>query len=160
MRVLAFDPGYDRLGIAVVEQTQKNRKTILFSDCLMSSKKNDFNTRLYTIGKKVRDVIEKYSPDECAQETLYFAKNTTTALKVSEIRGVCNYLAQDVGCEIYEYTPNQIKVAITSYGRATKKDMNTMIPKLIKLPEKKYLDDEIDAIAVALTHLVSRTSSL
>jgi crossover junction endodeoxyribonuclease RuvC len=151
MIIIAIDPGYDRLGIAVLEKPKNQKEIILYSECVQTPATEDFNIRLGIIGKKVRAIIEKYKPEYMAIESLFFSNNTKTALKVSESKGVVIFQAIDKNISVYEFTPNQIKVAVTGYGKATKKDMHTMTSRLINLDGKKMIDDEIDAVAIGLT---------
>lgn len=151
MIIIAIDPGYDRLGVAVLEKPKNTTEKILYSECIQTKSHDDFNIRLAIIGKKIRDIIEKYKPEYMAIEGLFFSKNTKTALKVSESRGVVIFQASDKNIPVYEFTPNQIKVAVTGYGKATKKDMYMMTQRLINVGDKKMMDDEIDAIAIGLT---------
>ena len=155
MRVLAIDPGYERIGIAVVEKKERQKEVLVFSECFQTSASLDFVTRLGLIGARIRDVLAEYSVDMLAIEGLFFSKNTKTALKVSEARGVILFQAVDRGVSVFEYTPNQIKVAVTGYGKATKNDIHHMIHRLIKLDDRKRIDDEIDAIAIGLTLFAS-----
>lgn len=148
MRVLGIDPGYDRLGIAVVENN-----TLIFSACVTTSPTLVFNERLVFLGEEVTRIITSYHPEEVALEKLYFTNNQKTAMSVAQVIGMISFIAGSHGLPIHEYTPPQIKVACTSNGRADKKQMMTMIPLLITMDSKKRLDDEYDAIAVALTHL-------
>ena len=151
MRVLAIDPGYERVGIAILEKTKNNKEVIIYSECFETSKDLPFVDRLGLIGKHVRSVIKKYNIDMFAIEGLFFSKNTKTALKVSEARGVVIFQAIDKNIPFFEYTPNQIKVAITGYGKASKNDVHTMVQRLVDLEPRKRKDDEIDAIAIGLT---------
>jgi len=150
MKVLAIDPGYDRVGIAVIEKNN-NTEQLIYSECFETSSKIYFTERLGLIGQHIRFIINEYDIDMFAIEGLFFSKNTKTALKVSEARGVIIFQAVDVGIPVFEYTPNQIKVAVTGYGKATKNDVHLMVEKLISLDSKKRIDDEIDAIAIGLT---------
>ena len=151
MKVIAIDPGYDRLGIAIIEKEKNNKEALVYSECIQTDSKMEFNIRVGVIGKRVREIIEQFSPDYMAIETLFFSKNTKTALKVSESRGVVIFQAVDMNIPVYEFTPNQIKVAITGYGNANKKDVYTLTSRLINLGEGIKIDDEIDAIATGLT---------
>ena len=153
MKVLAIDPGYERLGLAILEK--HNKESIVYSECYQTTSEISFSERLRLIGHRVRELIEQYQPDALAIEDLFFAKNTKTALKVSEARGVVIFQAVDAGIPVYEYTPNQIKVAVTSYGKASKHDVHTMVSRLIDLGDTHKLDDEIDAIATGLTFFAS-----
>ncbi|MDP3962810.1 MAG: crossover junction endodeoxyribonuclease RuvC [bacterium] len=151
MRILGIDPGYDRVGISIVEKVGKNKEVLIFSECFQTSSKDSFYTRLSQVGEKVSKIIKKYSPDSLAIESLFITKNQKTAMRVSEARGVIMYEAVKAGLPVFEYTPLQIKVAVTGHGSSDKAQIIKMIPLLIKLPDKKAHDDEYDAIAVALT---------
>ncbi|MCI5051423.1 MAG: crossover junction endodeoxyribonuclease RuvC [Candidatus Pacebacteria bacterium] len=151
MKVIAIDPGYDRLGVAIIEKDTSSKERLIYSTCIETSPENIFTERLKKIGQEVRLLIKEYQPDYMAIEDLFFAKNTKTALKVSESRGVVIFQAVDNNIPVCEFTPNQIKVAVTGYGKATKNDVYTMTMKLIKIDNQKRKDDEIDAIATGLT---------
>jgi crossover junction endodeoxyribonuclease RuvC len=156
MRILGIDPGYDRLGIAVIEKENSGKESVVFSGCIRTSAKDDFVDRLHDLGNQFRAILKKYKPDEAAIEDLYFAKNSTTAMKVAEARGVIQYVTRENGIPVFAYHPNAIKIAVTGYGAAKKTDIAFMIPKLVAVPAGKKLDDELDAIAVALTHSAQR----
>jgi crossover junction endodeoxyribonuclease RuvC len=153
MRVLAFDPGFERLGVAVVEKIKKEE--LLYSNCLRTAASLPFPERLASLGNAVETLLKKWKPDVVALEELYFAKNEKTAMKVAEVRGMLVYVAAARGLEIYQYTPMQVKVAVTGYGGGDKKAVAAMVPRLVTLPAGKRLDDEMDAIAVGLTCLAS-----
>lgn len=146
MKILGIDPGYDRIGIAVIEG-----KALLFSECFETDSKDDFHIRLKSLGLRIKEVIEEYKPDIMAIESLFITKNQKTAMKVAEARGVISYEASLKDIKIHEYSPPQIKVAITGHGGSDKDQIIKMIPLLLKIKAKKALDDEYDAIAVALT---------
>ena len=148
--VLAIDPGFDRVGVAVLE-----KDNLLFSDCIETNRKSPHQERLLTIGKAVEKIIRKWKPEALAIEKLFFNQNVTNALKVSEARGIIIYEAAKAGLEIFEYSPQAIKIAVTGYGKADKTQIASMVRKLITLPSKKMLDDEIDAIALCITHLAT-----
>ena len=156
MKILGIDPGYDRLGVAIIEKNESGKETLVFSGCIQTSPKSEFIDRLVTIGTELTTLLKKYQPDEAAIEELYFAKNTTTAMKVAEARGVIQYVTRENRIPMVAYHPNAIKIAVTGYGAAKKTDIAFMIPKLLAIPEGKKLDDELDAIAVALTHSAQR----
>ena len=152
MRVLAFDPGYERLGIAVVEK-EGGKEKLLYSDCVRTSSALSFPMRLAQLGKEAERLIKKYKPDAIALEDIYFAKNEKTAMKIAEVRGMLTYLAAVHDAALFAYTPLQVKVAITGYGKSDKAAVGVMVARLLDLSDKKRLDDEIDAIAVGLTCL-------
>jgi crossover junction endodeoxyribonuclease RuvC len=151
MRIIAFDPGYQRLGIAIIERNQNSQEELVFSECFETSKDTEYFERIHQVGIEVERIIKKYSPEIGGIEGLFFSKNTKTALKVSEIRGVLIYLCKKNKVPIYEFTPNQIKVAVTGHGQSDKKSVQDMVSRLINLPDRKIIDDEIDAIACGLT---------
>lgn len=152
-KVLAIDPGFDRVGVAVLD---KNK--LLFSQCIETNRKSAHADRLCEIGQTVRAVIKKWKPTSLAIESLFFNQNITNALKVSEARGIILYECTLANLDVYEYSPQAVKIAVTGYGKADKKQVEMMVKKLIKLPSKtsKRLDDELDAIALGITHLASR----
>lgn len=159
IRIVGIDPGFDRLGICILDKIG-NKEELIHSQCITTSKKDTFESRLADIGEQVTKIIKKYKPDELAIETLFFTTNQKTIITVAEVRGVCIYLAHINDIKIFEYSPPQIKVAVTGYGKATKEDITLMIPKILKQPlHQGVLDDEIDAIAIALTHSAHRKIS-
>ena len=156
MRILGIDPGYERLGIAILEKTSGKEK-VVFSECFKTSSKLDFSERLLLIGKEIKNIIKKYKPEILAIETLFLNTNQKTAMRVSEARGVIIYEGISSQLKIFEVSPLQIKIAITGYGRADKKQILKMVEKLVDLnydkkqQESQKNDDELDAIAIALT---------
>jgi crossover junction endodeoxyribonuclease RuvC len=159
MKILGIDPGYDRVGIAVVEKNPQGKEVLLHSECLQTSVKDDFYTRLGQVGAKIESIIASYSPDALAIETLFITKNQKTAMRVAEARGVIIHEAIRKNISIFEYTPLQIKIAVTGHGASDKTQVIKMIPFLIKIGSKKAQDDEYDAIAVALTCCAREKSS-
>lgn len=157
MIVLSIDPGYERVGIAVIDKPEESgeKETLVHSDCFMTSSQEEFQTRLNLIGKEVENTIRLYRPDVFATEKLYFGSNQKTAMHVSEVRGMLLYIAAVHGLSTYEYTPLQIKNAITGDGRGDKKQIITMVHHLIKINKKIKYDDEYDAIAIGLTCIAS-----
>jgi crossover junction endodeoxyribonuclease RuvC len=116
------------------------------------------NERIFLIGQEVESLIKKFKVDGFSIEKLFFTNNQKTAMGVAEVRGVLLYIASKNNLKIGEYTPMQIKVAVTGYGKADKNDIAKMVPKLITLQEKKYIDDEMDAIAIGLTFFAIQKS--
>ncbi len=159
VRILGIDPGFDRLGVAIIDK-EGTTETLVHSECILTSKKESFEKRLVTIGTLLESIITKYAPSELAIETLFFTTNQKTIITVAEVRGICIYLAHRSGMSIFEYSPPQIKLAIAGHGRATKEDVGMMVKKILKQPiDEGTLDDEIDAIAIALTHSAHRLHS-
>ncbi len=152
MKILGIDPGFERLGIAVLEKTAKNtREEIIFSECFKTSAKLEFAERLSLIGEEVKRVIKKYKPEVLSIETLFLNTNQKTVMRVAEARGVVIYEAAQVGLKIFEASPLQVKIAITGYGRADKTQILKMVKLLVDIDQNKKSDDELDAIAIALT---------
>lgn len=152
-RILGIDPGFERLGIAVLEKTEKNntKEKIIFSECFKTSSKLEFSERLKLIGEEVKKVIEKYKPEILAIETLFLTTNHKTVMRVAEARGVVIYEGSRAGLEIFEASPPQIKIATTGYGKANKEQIMKMVKILVDTDKNKNSDDELDAIAIALT---------
>jgi crossover junction endodeoxyribonuclease RuvC len=151
MRILAIDPGYDRLGVAILEGNS-SRPTLIWSDCV-SPDKGTRSERLACVSSAISSAIKKYSPDALALETLFFSVNKKTAMMVAEARGAILAAAGLKSIPIMEFSPQQIKLAVTGHGGADKKSIARMIPLLLVLPKKKRLDDELDAIAIGITAL-------
>ena len=152
MKIISIDPGYERLGLAIIEKEKKQKETLVFSECFKTSAKLPHNERLALIGDRIKEIIKKYKPEALATEKLFFSGNQKTAMLVAEARGVILYAGSSSGLPIFEYTPNEVKIAITGYGRSEKRQMIDMVKKLIVVDAKKSSDDEFDAIAIGLTH--------
>lgn len=150
MKVLAIDPGYDRIGLAILEKGLTG-EILHYSKCLETDRKKDFNERILEVGSFVENTILKYQPDTLAIETLFFNQNIKTAIGVAEARGVIIYLAKKHNCQVYEFGPQEIKVATTGYGKSDKKAVIGMVKRLIKNVPDQALDDEYDAIAIGIT---------
>ena len=153
MRILSIDPGFERIGIAIIERLPKQKDVLVYSSCFKTSAKIPFHARLTAIGNEIEKIIKKYKPQALAIEKLYFTTNQKTVMGVAEARGVIVYSASRNGLSIFEYTPPQIKVAVTGYGKASKDMVIRMVPKLIIMDNSIDSDDELDAIAIGLTCL-------
>lgn len=152
MRILGIDPGFERLGVAILEKDKNgDKERVLFSECFKTSAKLDFNERLFLIGEEVKKIIKKYKPEVLAIETLFLNTNQKTVMHVAEARGVVIYEAAYAGLKIFEASPPQIKIATTGYGRSDKPQINKMVKILVDIDNSKASDDELDAIAIALT---------
>lgn len=151
MRVLAIDPGYDRLGLAVVEG-DPSRPTLITSTCLVPDQE-ERSSRLAEIAATVAEAITTHQPDILGIETLFFGINKKTALGVAEARGAVLATAGLAKLPVIECSPQEVKLSVTGHGAADKKAIAHLLPRLIALPEKKRLDDELDAIAIGITAL-------
>ena len=112
MRILGIDPGFEKLGVAVLERAG-GKDTLLYSECFRTSARLPFPERLNALGPRASTIIKKWKPRALAIETLYFEKNLKTAMRVAEARGVVIYEAARAGLSVYEYTPLQVKIAVT-----------------------------------------------
>lgn len=152
MRVLAVDPGYERLGVAVIEK-QDGKEVLLFSDCIETPKEDHLTDRLHQLGTAFEKLLTEHTPNAVGVETLFFNKNVKTAIGVAQARGIILYLAKSAGCAVYEFGPQEIKIAVTGYGKSDKNAVIDMVKRLVRNVPEKALDDEYDAIAVGVTTL-------
>lgn len=152
MKVLALDPGYDRLGVAVMEKVS-GKEQLLYSTCITTNKKDTLPERLHAAGVALDTLLSEYVPDALALETLFFNKNAKTAIGVAEMRGICLFLGRQHGCTVHEYSPQEVKVATTGYGKSDKQAVIAMVRRLLPNAPLKAHDDEYDAIAVGITAL-------
>lgn len=153
--VIAIDPGYDRVGVAVFSEN----KVLVHSECITPETKI-FTERLLTIKKRIHELIHEFKPASLALETLFFSKNQKTALKVAEARGVIILSAAELGLPVHEYSPQAVKIAVTGSGNADKISVTKMVERLVPLGNVKRLDDELDAIALAMAHQASLALSV
>lgn len=151
MRILGIDPGTGILGFGIIEVDNKGRTTLLDAGVIRTPVKQADSDRLATIFDELGQIIKELKPDIMAVEKLYFSRNVTTAMSVSQARGVVLLLGKQHGMELYEFTPQQIKQALTGYGKADKKQMQEMVRMILGLEEAPKPDDCADAIACALT---------
>lgn len=156
MRILGIDPGTGILGFGVIEAA-KGKSRLVDGGVIRTPAKQDDAVRLLTIFEEISDVISTSQPQVMAVEKLYFAKNVTTAMTVAQARGVVLLAGKQAGLEIYEYTPLQIKQALTSYGRAEKHQVQEMVRVILGLDEVPRPDDCADALAAAITHAYTQT---
>ena len=151
MRIIGIDPGTGILGFGVIEIV-KTKPVLVDAGVIRTPVKEDDAVRLQTIFDELTDIIAQTKPDIMSVEKLFFARNVTTAMTVAQARGVVLLTAMQAGLKIFEYTPMQIKQAITGYGKADKKQMQEMVRVLLQLKEIPRPDDAADALAAALTH--------
>lgn len=151
MRIIGIDPGTGILGFGVID-VHGSKAQLVDAGVIRTPVKEDDAVRLETIFQELTDIIVATKPQVMAVEKLFFLRNVTTAMTVSQARGVVLLVARLNGLEIFEYTPLQIKQAITGYGKADKKQVQEMVRVLLKLKEISKPDDAADALAAALTH--------
>lgn len=152
MIILGIDPGLATMGYGVINAVKGNYSVIDYG-AVVTPKDCTLPQRLKQLEEGVEELIETFKPDNIAIEELFFSKNVTTGIAVSEARGVILLTAvKGLGDEVYEYTPNQIKQAVTGYGGADKMQMQHMVQALLRLKSVPRPDDAADALAVAICH--------
>ncbi len=152
MVILGLDPGLATLGYGVIKKEPKKKAEMLDYGVILTPKEENLAVRLCMIEKGLKQIIEKFKPDEIAVEELFFAKNVKTGIAVAHARGVILLTANKECGRLFEYTPLQIKQALTGYGRAEKIQIQQMVKSLLGLKGIPKPDDAADALAVALTH--------
>jgi len=155
LRVLGIDPGTATTGWAVVEE-KEGRVFPLAYGCVSTSAKKSTSQRLKETADDIEKIICKYKPQEAAVEDIFFFKNIKTAVKVSQSRGAMLLTLERLKVSLFEYTPLQVKQALTGYGRAEKKQIQLMVKNILKLKDIPRPDDTADAIAIAICHINSR----
>jgi crossover junction endodeoxyribonuclease RuvC len=152
MRIIGIDPGTGILGFGIIEANKSGKATLVDGGVIRTPVKEDDAVRLQTIFDELTDIIIETKPTEMAVEKLFFAQNVTTAMTVAQARGVVLLCGMQAGLKIAEYTPLQIKQALTGYGRAEKKQMQEMVRVILGLKAVPQPDDCADALAAAITH--------
>lgn len=151
MIVVGIDPGIARVGYGVIEGGQMRAY-----GCIETEKSEEHGRRLDKIYSRVSAILDEHAPDWVAVEQLFFTRNKTSAMQVGEVRGVILLAAEQRGIPIAEYTPNQIKLAVTGSGKAEKRQVQEMMRRLLGLGEIPRPDDAADGLAVALCHANTR----
>ena len=152
MRVLGIDPGTATTGYAVVEETVGDLQMIALG-VITTPAKTPLPSRLQTIHNELKEIVAEFEPEAAAVEELFFSRNARTAMSVGHARGVILLALADSNLPIAEYTPMQIKQAVTGYGNANKHQVQEMVRMLLALSETPKPDDAADAAAVAICHL-------
>ena len=150
-RILGIDPGFGRVGYGVIEQKNNRDWQALCYGCIETDAKETFVERLKDVHEELIDLIKEFHPTRMAVEELFFFKNLKTAIQVAQARGVILLTAIENGLEVDEFTPLQVKQAMTGYGRAEKAQMQKIVAMILGIKEKIKSDDAADALAIALT---------
>lgn len=159
MRILGIDPGYATIGFGMVESSGAQVRMVTYG-AITTPAGLSLSRRLYQIGTDMEELIGKLRPDVISIEELFFNTNITTGIAVAHGRGVILYAAEKCGIPLYEYTPGQVKLAVTGYGKAEKRQVMDMTRRLLKLRAVPRPDDAADALALAICHARSFTSRL
>ena len=155
MIILGIDPGIGRTGWGVIENVGSKIKSIDYG-CFETPSTDPLPDRLVAIKHEIVRIIEKHKPEKLGIEELFFNTNAKTALIVGQARGAVIVTAADLGLEVFSYTPLQVKIALTGYGRAEKNQMGKMVKIILNLPEIPKPDDTVDALACALACAFSK----
>ena len=161
MIILGLDPGFGTMGYGVIEKDARGNCRAVDFGVVKTPKEESFGVRLCMVEEGVNRLFDKFSPEEAAMEELFFSKNITTGIAVAHARGVILLTCNKRCGRIYEYTPNQIKQALTGYGGADKQQMQRVVASHLRLSSIPRPDDAADALGVALCHaFTNRFSSM
>ena len=152
MIILGIDPGIATLGYGVIEKDARGNFRAIDCGVVVTPKDESLPVRLAMLEEGISKILDKFKPDEVAMEELFFSKNITTGIAVAHARGVALLTCVKACGRLYEYTPMQIKQALTGYGRADKKQMQSVVTSLLHLSSIPKPDDAADALAIALCH--------
>ena len=147
---MGIDPGTGILGFGVIDVDKSSKMKLVDAGVIRTPVHEDDSVRLLTIFNELKSIIAEFKPEVMSVEKLFFARNVTTAMTVSQARGVVLLLGMQHELELHEYTPMQIKQAVTGYGRADKKQIQEMVRVLLQLKEIPKPDDAADALAAAI----------
>lgn len=156
--IMGIDPGFATVGFGFI--TCEKNPQIISCGCIETTPDTEFKERLNIIHRELKELIDKYQPEIVGVEEIFFANNAKTAINVSHARGVILLTLSQDNLPIYEFTPLQIKQAITGYGKADKKQVEEMVMISLKLKQRPKRDDAADALAIALTTMYSLNSPL
>ncbi len=155
MRILGIDPGTGILGFGLIDTDARGQVALVDAGVIRTPVKQADSDRLNTIYDELHEIISEHKPEVMSVEKLFFARNVTTAMSVAQARGVVLLCGKQHKLSLFEYTPMQIKQAITGYGKADKKQMQEMVRIILKLEEVPKPDDAADALAAAICHSMS-----
>jgi len=156
MRILGIDPGTGICGFGVIEVDRRKAMALVSAGVIATPAHTPMADRLLDIYDSLRQIMRETKPDEVVIEKLFFSQNITTGLPVAQARGVMMLVARQENLPIFEYTPLQIKQALTGYGRADKKQMQEMVRVQLKMKRVPKQDDAADALAAAIMHALTR----
>lgn len=158
MRIIGIDPGTYRTGYGIID-AEGSSYTMVDCGCL-ESRAQHTSERYFTIYKHLVEVVQRYSPDCCSIESTFYAHNPKVVMRLGEVRGVLILSAVQAGCEVFEYTPLQVKKSVVGYGKAQKDQVHKMVKALLSVQKLPKANDVSDALALALCHAHNRKSIL
>jgi len=156
--ILGIDPGFAITGYGILNY-ERNKFTVLDYGVVSTKSTDLFTSRLLAIDTTIRSLIDKYKPESCAIEKLFFNSNAKTAIAVAEGRGVAVTAVASQGIDVFEYTPLQVKQAVVGYGRAEKQQIQQMVKIILHMDKIVKPDDAADALAIAICHAQSRLTA-
>ena len=157
MIILGIDPGYSRTGYAILDADKKRKPCLRASGVIETPATDDFPARLLQLCTEFRAIINEHKPDDMALEELFWSKNAKTAIGVAQARGALIATAAELGLNVAEYSPTTLKLGLTGSGAAAKGQVRFMVEKILDIaPGSKRLDDEFDALALALLHTMQK----
>ena len=159
MRILGIDPGVAIVGFGVVDSEGGTQRMVQYG-AINTPANTPLAARLVQIEQDLMELLDQFKPDEVAIEELFFSKNITTGIAVAHARGVILATVEKAGIPLYEYTPMQVKQAVVGYGGADKKQVISMVTRILNLPEPPKPDDTADALAIAICHAHSGCSRM
>lgn len=151
MKILGLDPGTATTGFGLIKASQDTLNCIRYG-VIKTDSKTKLENRLMIIYSELEDILKEYKPEAIAIEKIFFFKNPKTIIPVSEARGIMLLAAAKYNIPIYEFTPLQVKMAVTGYGRAEKKQVQEMVKNLLNLEKLPKPNDAADALAIAISH--------
>jgi len=155
MRVLGIDPSIQSTGFGIIEYSE-NSYTVLSSGVIKPSRKKPFHHKINEIKSRLEQIIQAYEPDEVAIENPFYAQNIKTAIALGQVRGATLVAVASHDCSLHEYSPLEIKKAVTGYGQAEKNQVRAMVKTLLNIKDEKLETDASDALATAFCHLNAR----
>jgi crossover junction endodeoxyribonuclease RuvC len=155
MRVLGIDPSIQSTGFGIIEYSN-NTYTVINCGVIKPSRRKLFHHKINEIKSRLDELIAEFEPDEVAIENPFYAQNIKTALTLGQVRGATLVAVASHNCSLYEYSPLEIKKAVTGYGQADKNQVRMMVQTLLKVKDKMLETDASDALATAYCHLNSR----
>jgi len=153
MKILGIDPGLGRVGFGLIEAHSHNDVKALGWGVIETTPKAPIGSRLVEIHRDLTGLLEQLKPDVVAMESLFYFRNHTTLVPVAQARGVLVMLVEMAGLELFEYTPMQVKQALTGYGKAKKNEMTDAVQMRLNMEHPPKPDDAADGLAIAMTHL-------
>ncbi|WP_370566231.1 crossover junction endodeoxyribonuclease RuvC [Cryobacterium sp. BB736] len=160
MRVFGIDPGLTRCGVGVVDVTPDRRATLVFVDVIRTGAGEALEKRLLTIGNGIASMLDEWHPDAVAIERVFAQQNLRTVMGVAQASGVALHASAARGLDVGFHTPTEVKAALTGYGGAEKKQLATMVAKVLRLAEAPKPADASDALALAICHAWKRGASV